>query len=245
MKIAFCTYISDCYFHSIGAAKLLASLRYFHPNIPIICYGDTAIKEEGMDFGLLHPFMINRVMEQGYDAVIYFDADSIVTGSLDELLLALENSYDIICVRNNNDQDKAGMDEPIGQEGAGTEHYVNAGLIAVKNKNFLKEWMEDNKKYGAWLPFKEQTVLNTIKGKYKSLIIDNKDTNVYYGVSCLSGTESHWDSWKEIHVMNGDLMLNYKKIKVLHHAGGKKEDKLGFYMFNDETRKRLIEITGL
>lgn len=244
MKICFCTYVNDKFYHSIGCDKLVRSLKYFHPSIPILVYGDEVIKELDVPFGLLHPFIIYKALLE-YETVIYLDADSILTGPLDELLLAIEEDYDIIGVRNNNDYDKAGKDEPIGQPGAGTTHYLNAGLIATHHRGFILEWQMANILYGNLLPFKEQSVFNSLKRNYNTHMIDPKDSSVYYGVSALSGEETHWDSWMDIKVVEGDLILNDKKVKVLHHGGGANPNKLGFYMFNDETRKRLIEITGL
>lgn len=243
MKICFCTYVNDKYYHSMGADKLVASLKYFHPSIPILVYGDEDIKEFDVPFGLLHPFMIYKALLE-YETVIYIDADSMIAGPLDELLLAVEN-YDIVGVRNNNDQYRAGKDEPIGQPGSGTADYLNAGLIATHHRGFILEWQMANILYGNLLPFKEQSVFNSLKRNYNTHMIDPKDSKVYYGVSALSGTETHWDSWMDIKVVEGDLILNDKKVKVLHHGGGTNPNKLGFYMFNDETRKRLIEIVGM
>lgn len=246
MKIAFCTYVSDRFFDSMGARKLIASAKYFHPNIPFIHYGDKEINPLSISYGLLHPFMIDRAMKEGYDAIIYMDSDSMVVGPLNELLLAIEQDYHIIGVRNNNDYDKAGMDEPIVQQGAGVEQYLNAGLLAVKrNTNFLETWMDWNLLHGESCAFKEQTILNILARKYKTLIIDPKDSKVYYGVSGLYGEVTHWDSWMDIKVDGKDLVLNKKLVKIIHQAGGTRNDKMGFYMFNNETRKRLIEITGL
>lgn len=246
MNIAFCTYVSDRYYHSMGCDKLVRSAKYFHPNIPMIVYGDEDIAKHKVPFGLLHPFIIWQALLK-YDAVVYFDADSMITGPLYELLLGLEQDYTVIGVRNNNDFGKAGKDEPITQPGIGIEDYLNAGLIAVNDATkFLLEWQEANMLYGGLLPFKEQSVYNALCRKYKTLMIDPPESGVYYGVSGVYGTETHWDSWMDIKPEGGDLMLNGKKVKVLHHAGGGGNvNKLGFYMFNDETRKRLIEITGL
>lgn len=241
-RVCFCTYVSDEYYHSMGADKLVRSAKYFHPEIPMFVYGTEEIEQLEVPFGLMTPFIINKLID-AYEKVICFDADSMIVGKLNELLDA--NDYDVIAVRNNNDFDMAGMDQPIGQPGAGTEHYLNAGLIATTSKEFVNEWVDANLMYGRLLPFMEQSVMNVLCRKYKTLMVDAKDKGVYYGVSALSGTESHWDSWKEIAVVDGELILNEKKIKVLHQAGGFKLDKLGFYMFNTETRKRLIEICGL
>lgn len=241
-KICFCTYVSDKYYHSMGADKLVKSARYFHPTIPMVMWGDDVINEFPAKFGFLHPHAIKKAMEE-YETVIYIDADSIITGKLTELLEAIKEPYDIIGVRNNNDLHKAGMDEPFAQPGAGTEHYLNGGMLATSNRAFIDEWIDHNNMYGSMLAFGEQTTLNALAQKYKTYMVDGYPTEVYYGVSALYGEKTHWDSWMDIEVIDKELVLNNKKVKVLHHAGGTKMDKLSFYMFNDETRKRLIEIT--
>lgn len=244
--VAFCTNISDEYFHSMGAAKLVASATYFHPGIPFFIYGTKEVEALGQPHGSLMPFIMNQLIDE-YQLVVRFDADSMIVGELDELLIAATD-YEVIGVRNNNDYGKAGIDDPIAQKGAGTDHYLNAGLVATTSKAFLQEWMNLNVMFADMLPFAEQTVLNSLAQKYTTLIVDAPGTEVYYGVSGLYGNgeenQSHWDSWKDIHVVKGDLYLGAKKVKVLHHAGGFSPNKLGFYMFNDQTRKRLVEITG-
>lgn len=227
----------------MGAAKLVASAKYFHPDIPMFVLGSEEM--EGFNIKAvesLHPFVINKFIDE-YEKVVYLDADSMIVGKLDELLAAID-AYDVIGVRNNNDYDLAGIGNPITQDGLSVQEYLNAGLVATRNKLFVEEWMKDYKTYGRLLPFGAQSVLNNIYKNYNHFILDAKESNVFYGISALAGTETHWDSWKQISIVNGELILLDKKVKVLHHAGGFKTDKLGFYMFNKETRERLIEITS-
>jgi hypothetical protein len=161
---------------------------------------------------------------------------------MDELFAALDDSYSVVCVRNNNDFGKAGIGEPLSQPGHCVNPYVNAGLVAAKHHGFMSDWFFNTWSFSQILPFGSQTVLNGVLGGYLVKILDPIEAPVYYGVSALSGTETHWDSWKEITVVDGDLMLNNKKVKVLHHGGGFKAEKLGFEMFSEEVRKRLEEI---
>jgi len=240
-KIVFCCNVNDEYYHSMGAAKLVASARYFHPDIPFVVFGTEEMNNRNVPLEIMMPFIMRDLINR-YEKVVRFDADSMIVGPLDELINA--EGYDIIGVRNNNDYDRAGKDSPITQFNVSVSDYMNAGLVATTSEAFLAEWMDVNLSVGTLLPFVEQTVLNGIRRKYKTLILDPKESDVYYGVSCLFGEDTHWDSWKHIHVVNKDLYLNGKKVKVLHHGGGFNPNKLGFYMFNKETRKRLIEITS-
>lgn len=252
-KIAFCTYVSDEYYHSLGAHKLVKSAAYFHPEIPMFAFGTGEINEISktydVDFGLLHPFFIDRLLNK-YERVVYFDADGMLVGPITEIFEALDK-HDIVCVRNNNDQDRAGMNEPITWKGVPVDQYVNGGLIATRNPVFINNWMHCNREYGHALPFKEQDVLNIILKKHRKYaqemqkpelipyIVDHKNAGVYYGVSCLSGEGSHWDSWKQIELVNDELILNGKTVKVLHHAGGFKAEKLDFNLFSAAVAERL------
>lgn len=237
-EICFCTFVTEEHYHSMGADKLVRSSKYFHPNIPFIVFTEKTIEVKGIPMNAWHPFIVKDLMNK-YTTVVYFDADSMITGKLTELLMAPQ---EIVLVRNNNDLDKAGKDEPMGQRTAGTEHYVNAGLVLCRSEKFSNEWAEETEKYGDIAAFGCQSILNVIYHKYEHFIVDGKKESVYYGVSCLSGKNTHWDSWKEIQILENELVLNGKKVKVLHQAGGFKPDKLGYYMFNESTRKRLIQI---
>ncbi len=118
--------------------------------------------------------------------------------------------------------------------------------MATNSKEFLENWMDCNALFGDMCPFVEQSVLNAISQRTKTFIVDRKEADVYYGVSGLYGNgdegETHWDSWKEIIAVHGELYLDGKKVKVIHHAGGQSDYKLGFHMFSDQARKRLVEI---
>ncbi|HMX02919.1 MAG TPA: hypothetical protein PK511_14230 [Chitinophagales bacterium] len=245
MTIAFCTYVSDKYYHSFGADKLLASAKYFHPDIPFFVFGDKEIAKFPLPVESLHPFMMNKLMAK-FDIVVHIDADSIICGDITPVFEALETA-DVVCVRNNNDYGKAGCDKALSQQNRDINIYVNAGFVATKSKEFVVDWMHNNLLFAELTPFGSQSVLNTIIDKYHWKLIDGIDDDCYYGVSCLHGENSHWESWQRIQVdENGNLYLeNYeraKTVKVLHHAGGFSPDKLGLYLFNDETRNRLTEI---
>lgn len=246
MTVVFCTYVNDRYYHSFGTDKLVASAKYFYPDIPFVVFGDKEINSIGLPVESLHPFMMNRLKSK-YDAVVYFDADSIICAPLTELFEALETN-EVVCVRNNNDYGKAGKDDAISQQNRDINIYLNAGLVATKSQYFISEWVKENRQFAELVPFGSQSVLNTIIDHYIYHIVDGIDTDVYYGVSCLHGEKSHWESWKKIEVDSAGYLgltspIGYDKtVKVLHHAGGFNPDKLGLYMFSDEVRKRLEEI---
>lgn len=246
MKVAFCTHVSDDWYYSIGAHKLIKSAQYFHPNVDFYCFKDKQLHElfqihSNINWNTVHPFVTNQLIDR-YDMVVHFDADSMIVGKLDELLDESNLEFDIIGVRNNNDYNKAGMDGYITNPGQDPQTYLNAGLVAITSKLVTEEWMYKNIQYGNQMPFQEQTVLNHITLNYKTKVLDPINSNVYYGISNLYGSITHWDSWNQINLVNTELILNNKKVKVLHHAGGHNAKKLDFNLFNDDVKHRLIQI---
>lgn len=240
MKVAFCTHVSDDWFYSIGTDKLLKSSKYFHPKIPFYVFNSDDIQtifdsHENFNWTTIHPAISIQLIDE-YDMVVHFDADSIITGKLNELLDEDNLNYDIIGVRNNNDLKKAGKDPAIF-ETYSWEKYLNCGLVAVTNKKFLEKWLEYNLSFGNRMPFQEQSVLNRMihEENWKYKILDTIDSNVYYGTSNAWGNTTHWDSWKDIQIINDELILHNKKVKVLHHAGGSVKYKLQPTMFNEDT----------
>jgi len=142
----------------------------------------------------------------------------------------------------NNDYNQAGKDHYITNPGLDPQKYLNAGLVAVTNKLFLEDWMKRNIAYGNDMPFQEQSILNEIAPDWKTKIIDPIESNVYYGISNLYGNNTHWDSWMDIQLIDNELILNNKKVKVLHHAGGSVAIKLDFDLFNEKVKQYLIQI---
>ena len=58
----------------------------------------------------------------------------------------------------------------------------------------------------------------------------------------LYGDSTHWDSWMDIQLVENELILNNKKVKVLHHGGGHGATKLDFNLFNKEVSQYLTKI---
>jgi lipopolysaccharide biosynthesis glycosyltransferase len=246
MKVAFCTHVSDDWYYSVGAHKLSQSLKYFHPEIDFYCFGDTQLTElfeihPNVNWNTVHPFVSYQLIDL-YDMVVHFDADSMIVGKLDELLDPINLNYDIIGVRNNNDFNRAGKDNPITNPGLDPQKYLNAGLVAVTSKEFVERWMHSNVEFGNNMPFQEQTVLNMLASNWKTRIIDTVDSDVYYGISNLYGNHTHWDSWKDIQLINHELHLNNKQVKVLHHGGGHGAIKLDFNLFSEQVKQHLNKI---
>ena len=44
MNVAFCTHVSDDWFYTIGADKLLKSAKHFHPELPFYVFNSEQIQ---------------------------------------------------------------------------------------------------------------------------------------------------------------------------------------------------------
>jgi hypothetical protein len=190
--------------------------------------------------------IVSKEVAQDFDKVVHFDADSIILGSLNEIL---EFDADVLTVRNNNDFNTASRytDPPITVNNCAPENYMNAGLIASKNRLFWDDWISCNK-FAHSYPYKEQDTLNILlqSGKYNHKCLDPKDSSNHYGISCHYGEKSFWDSSRDIMYKNGKFVLKDKVIKVYHQAGGHQHfPKLQLRtLFNEETAKEIERISS-
>jgi hypothetical protein len=250
MDIAFCTHVSEDWYIPVGCQKLERSAKHFHPDIPFFTFKDDVIKAEfdkdsHTHWLNIHPIIASKLTEM-YDLIVHFDADSVIVGSLDEILVG---DYEVAGVRNNNDLGKAGADPPItlgdiGVGDVGVFRYINAGLVAATNKQFWLDWSDLTRAQS--FPYGEQGALNVLfySGKYKTKLLDPLESNVHYGTSNCDGNRPacHYDSWKEIRVLDNELYLKHKKVKVLHQAGAGLP-RFTPDLFNHETLVYLEQIT--
>lgn len=260
LKVVFCTHAGDELYDIIGTGKLINSAKYFHPDIPFVNFGTKEINkcfsDHGVDWKTIHPFISYPLLEQ-YDLVVHFDADCMITAPLTEIL---EGDYDVAGVRNNDDY---GVRK--GKMGIHDHHWLNAGCVACRSKEFYSEWCSLNKSMARHVPDEEQGILNHLfwKGKYKNKLLDPKDKMVYYGLSNVYSTYdnkipmpdwikksynmNHWESWKNIREINNQLILDNKVVKILHQAGGfntYNSKKLTWEMFDPSIIPFLTKITG-
>jgi hypothetical protein len=225
-KVCFKTWCSDGYRKIIDIEKLTKQLNYFHPDIPHFIYGDKEMAEDSYKFPwarevVMMPISMMKYIDD-YELVIHIDGDSTIVGPLDELI---NSDYDAAGVRNNHFGNGAGCHASITIPEVPWDKFLNAGLNALRSKEFLLEWLEGCKHLPWW--DNEQTEYNRhfFKEKYKTIIIDDVGSNLSYGVSNVFGTNTHWDSWKDLYIKNGEMyQINpigeEVKVKVLHMAGG-------------------------
>lgn len=248
-KILISTWCTDDYADFLGVQKLVKSVKYFHPNIEHVIFNTKMTKKAYEEYPWLSPVWMMPPtcipFAEDYDMVIHLDADSIVTGPLNELF---ESESDVIGVRNNNSFNKSGSHngitishlEPFGDGSPlPVQDFINAGLVGVNRKEFWYDWLNLNKEserikrevnpcaHGIG---DENDTLNQLFHwkKYNSQIIDPIGSNISYGLCNMWGNDpnNHWKSWDQIYVKDDRLYIDDPVtgdpmwIKVMHRAGG-------------------------
>lgn len=252
MKTVFISHCQNDWYFPIGAQKLKNSARYFHPDIQFPIHGDNIINEVKIKYPwsswyTFDPLIAEYYIDE-YELIVHIDADSLVTGPLDELLLG---DFDIAGVRNNND---IGLTSRTGGVNCSATpgrdripDSLNAGLIASTSKAFWAEFKERNRTEAAGYPFGEQCVFNRIfwEGKYKAKMLDPVGSNVYYGTSQMICEGNILETaWKRLYMQNGELYSDNKKVKIIHNADGHRIPKLQYQNYvNPDVRNFLDTIT--
>lgn len=212
------------------------SLAKFYPDTPLILINEEAIDrfKDPHFFYRATPIVAKNLLRD-YDVVIKIDADTIITGNLDE---AIEGDYDVGVVYNSNPrEDKA---YPIRFLDIDPMKYVNAGFVVMKSKAFVDHWL-----YLCRSPhflnyqYREQDLLNfmvwymseEMGGPYKVKFLDQGDS--FYGLASKQ-------FWTDIVVKDNQLVLppvtdesgtypdTEKIIRAIHFAGGNTPDKMKY-----------------
>lgn len=267
MKKCFTTVCTDeNYGKNVRIDYLINSLNHFHPDIPLIVFDSEKLKtlldsdgwpaSDSRHGAYYYKSIIGVELSKTYDAIAFIDADSTITGDLSDIF---EGEYDLAVVRNNSDLGTAGKDkgitihDPFKHEDIPLMKYVNAGLYVIKNTNVWSDWIKANKKYGNNFPSIEQDILNCIVNseRYKVRYLDPVGSGISYGLCNAWGKHTHWDSWRESYLCNGELFIDNGfgvplLTKVLHVAGGSstgypKQDFDRF--FTGEVKEWLYQIT--
>ena len=252
MKVVFTSHCQDDWYEGVGARKLKNSARYFHPDIPMHICGNNIISEMKAKYPWSSWYTFDPLIAEyfinDYDMLVHIDADSIITGPLDELLVG---DFDIAGVRNNNDRGQTSCTGGVwcSQTPGVSLIYksLNAGLIASTSKAFWEEFKYRNQSEGKNHPFGEQCVFNRIfyEGKYRAKMLDPVEANVYYGTSqqiCDRGVLE--SAWKRLYMQDGELYSDEKKVKIIHNANGHRIPKLQYQGWvNPDVRDFLDKIT--
>lgn len=227
------------------ARKMEASLKHFHPDIPLVIFGDKEVRETN-DGGIFYRAtpVFGRILLEKYDLVIKIDADSIVTGNLDHILN--DDTYDLGCVSNFNLVDQKLYDFPLTVWDIPLEQYMNCGFVAMRSKEVVEHWLKlcYSPHFNTYR-FKEQDLMNIIfhYGNYNVKCFDF--SNRWHGLI----NKGHYINM----LMDGDnVVINpndgypdeQKIVKVIHMAGGQIPDKMNLpKLFKGEVLTRLQELT--
>jgi hypothetical protein len=234
MRICFKTWITDSHKDSLGIKELTNQLKYFHPDIPHILYGDKEMVEDRdkypwMGFGNMYPISAMKYVND-FDLIIHIDGDSTVVGPLDEVI---KGDYDVASVRNNHFGKGAGKGGIITIDNIPWDKFINVGLTAIRvdkpnGLKFLNEWLDGCRSgvlNGGWDDENNEFNRHFFNKEYDYNILDDVGSNVSYGLTNVFGKQTHWDSWKSLYMKNGEVYQKNPlgeevKVKVLHMAGG-------------------------
>lgn len=230
------------------ARRVKNSFESFHPEVPFFIFSlddEKKVCGKVVAYPAEKPHTTSRLafMKKLLDdflTVIFFDVDVVVAGRLTEFL---EADYDVA----------GSLNVPASMEAVSRfssvwsvrdmaakwdgYSYLNAGVMAVTNKQFVEDWQHLMRhplanRLGCQLAF------NWIakNGRYNLKIVDEED--VYYN-------ERSRDYWDTISIKDGKLFCNNRQLKVLHWAGGtgSLRDNLSAKMFSQEVREFLNKVT--
>lgn len=231
------------------AKMMINSLHKFHPDLKVKIYGDKEIAKYQQKyphfFYMATPIIASELFKK-YDTVVKFDADQIITGDLSFLLNT--QGFDVGTVYNGNPTDTQTYG-PITIQGVDPYEYYNCGLVVMKNKQFVEEWLKLCKsKYFGRFQYREQDLLNILChfGNYKVKCFDDYDP--FHQYRAWHGLRSKGE-WHKCMLIEDKIMLpktdyNYPQedteIKVLHWAGGNLPNKLNYRLFfNEDIVERL------
>jgi len=247
MKTCFFTFLQERYKSFIDFELFEKSFKHFHPEIPLIVFGDKEI--EGLinaSKGQLNMFNIKataaRTLYDEYDLVVNIDADHIIFSRLDEIL---SNDYDVACPSNFNEYENVSLSITSYRNNnyniVPFEYYVQAGLIASGNKSFWDTYETASLRHSRFLTCADNDVLNLVlhfsnfnfkllDGGWK---IDSPKRNAFYGCSSLN-LES------KCTLVNNVPCINNIPLKCYHIARGHAKPKFN-ELFNQEIVQWLYE----
>jgi hypothetical protein len=273
-QIIFSSYCEDHLMSRFGTHKLKKTFEYFNPNYKLVVLGTKEIREIHKKYNVNYSNALPAIMletKRKYDStyVCHIDSDSLVLGWLREIVTL---DYDIASCRNNCDSHTGDetQNRPQCIWHVTNNKYVNCGLTSTNSEKFLLEWIDLNKQitdiYGGVKSFWMADInwFNYLFhcGRFKSKILDENGTNLFYGPSANFdsgnnyvapsitkeyGDFKNWSSWRDIKFENNEFLLDNKKVKILHKCGGgtyEDNEKIHWDLFNPEILPILKKITN-
>jgi hypothetical protein len=199
--------------------RMVRSLLHFHPEVNLEVTAPQEVERLGlMRLGWGYP-LIELPLFERYSTVTHIDADVIVVDRLDELF---EESGDVRAGRNNSDHNRCCNHRGVSLPRVSWKSYVNAGIHSVSSPAFMERWLEITQRHVRRYRYGENDTLNVLfhSGRYNARLLDPIDSKICYGTSLCEGTQTFWDLWKQIIIVDDHLEHNGRRIRLLHLAGG-------------------------
>jgi hypothetical protein len=213
------------------AERCKASWDYFHPDIPmhIVLAEDwipyitetyrlpIGYREYSMFVGQC--YAIQKMMTEHYELFIYLDADIVVTGRCEEMLVG---DYDIAVSEGFN------------------ANFYNAGVWSTTNLAFIKEFFYTHLGCSVSDNWVFMFLINHYKGRHVVKVLDDENSDVWYN-------ERSREWWNRLDVRDDRLHTPDRQVKMLHWAGGSGqgvEDRLSCSLFSEDVKKWLNKITN-
>ena len=228
--------------HMPDAELMLKSFKKFCPDVEMKFYGQGYLEkihyERIPGFWYKSTSFFAKDLLKDYDLALQINADSIITGPLDDIFN--NTVYDVACVMNNNR-----TDPPITVFNVPANMYVNCGLVAMRSREFAEHWWDlCNRYYFEQFPMREQDLLNIMihYGNYNIMNLDGADR--WYGVV-------NRGEWMRFELKDGKLVcppdpgynLTEKQVCVIHAAGGDVRKWNWNTQFTPEVVNYLKEVT--
>jgi len=226
--------------------KMKNSLRKFHTEeeLPLALIGPEQLKEnpDPQLFYRATPILGKQFFDLGYDTVIKLDADQVITGKLNHIW---EGDFDVAVVQNSNPREAKLF--PVSVWDIVPAVYVNCGLVVMKSKKFVQNWMNlcFSPHFNNY-QMREQDLLNILVyyGGYNVKMLDN--SNKWHGLI-------HKGYWIDMKLKDDKLILpkneewptdEDKEIVCIHWAGGNTPNKMNFNTaFKEDVAKWLNKLT--
>jgi hypothetical protein len=226
---------------NLPLAKLLEnSFKHFHPNVEFKVYGPEELKQfkDIPNFFYLATPLIAKELIKEYELVVKIDADSVITGPLDDVFN--DTSYDLGVVLNNNR-----LEPLVKCFNIPPQIYANCGFVAMRSREAINHWWGlCNKFFFNDFQYREQDILNImiVYGNYNVLCFDAGDK--WYGLCSKS-------EWPRFEIHSGKLVCpsdsNYnptqKTVCCIHAASGNQQKWNWEKQFKSEVVNYLKEIT--
>ena len=231
MKACFFTFLTDSYRELIQFDLFEKSLKHFHPEIPLIVFGQNEINEIITQNPGVNMFKIKataaKTLYNDYDLVINIDADHFIFGRFDEILA---NDYDVAAPSNYNNYENVSLSINSylnnNYQIVSELSYIQAGLIASGNKSFWDTYEIACLRHVSYLTCADNDILNLVLqfGNFKFKLLDGVPSlnspkrKCFYGCSSLNLENN-------IVIINDRPHLNGVPVKAYHVAKGSSKQK--------------------